>query len=57
MREENRPMVVIFPLQNIYMESHARRHGERVEDMREHLRGQISYLLALDAQVCDTIWA
>ena len=50
-------VVIIFASQYIDVQSYASGDCERVEDVWEHLRREVSYLLPLDAQVRNTVWA
>ncbi len=46
-------MMVVLPAEHVDMQRHARRDGERVEDVREHLRREVPDLFAFDAEVGD----
>ena len=56
-KETNIPMMVVFTAQDIHMQRHTGRHGKRVEDVREHLRGEVPDLLAFDAEVAHAVRA
>ena len=47
-------MVILTP-ENIDMQSDSCCEGERLEDVREHLGGEVSNLLALHLEVCNTV--
>ena len=51
------PVMVVLAAQDVSVQSTARRHGEGVEYVREHLCREITDLFALDAEVGDAIWA
>ena len=48
-------MVVVLPAQDVDVQRHASCDGERVEDVREHLRGEVADLLALEAELDDAV--
>ena len=50
-------MVVVLAAEHVDVKRHAGRHGERVEDVREHLRREVPDLLALQLQVRNAVWA
>jgi hypothetical protein len=50
-------VVVVLAAQDVYMQRAARRHGEGMEYVREHLCREITDLFASDAQVGHAIWA
>ena len=51
------PVMVVITAEYIDVQCHAGRHGKRVEDVRDHLCGEVSYLLALDAEVAHAVGA
>lgn len=48
-------MIVLSP-NHVDVQRHACSHGKRVEDVRQHLRGEVANLLSLQLQVCDAEW-
>ncbi len=51
------PMMIILPAQNIDVQCHAGRDGERVKDMRDHLRRQVPYFLPFQAELGNAVWS
>jgi hypothetical protein len=47
--------MVVLAAQNVYMQRASRRHCKGVKYVRDHLRGEITDLFALDAQVGHAI--
>ena len=50
-------VVIVLPSEYVDVQSDARSDREGVEDMREHLRREVRYLLALELQVRNAVWA
>ena len=50
-------MVIVRAPQNVDVQRAAGRHGEGVEDVREHLRAEVADLFALDAEIGKAVWA
>ena len=48
--------MVVLPAQDVDVQRDASRDGEGIEDVREHLRGEVADLLALELEVGDAVW-
>ena len=48
-------MVVVLATEHVDVECYTRSNRERVEDVRQHLSGEVSDLLALELQVRHTV--
>ena len=49
-------MVIVLSAQDVDVQRDASRDGEGIEDVREHLRGEIADLLALELEVGNAVW-
>lgn len=49
------PVMIILTSENVDVQRHPGGHGKGVEDMGEHLRREVSQLLALDTEVRDAV--
>jgi len=47
-------MMVVFAPEDIDVKSYAGCHCKRMEDMRDHLRREVSNLLAFQSELSDT---
>jgi hypothetical protein len=48
-------MIVLTP-QDIDMHRAPGCDSERIKDVREHLRREVTNLLALETEICHTVW-
>ena len=51
------PVVIVLSTKDVDMKSDASSYRERVENVREHLRREITDLFSLEAKVGDAIWS
>ena len=51
------PVVIILPTKDVDMKSDASSYRKRIEDVREHLRREITDLFSLETKVGDAIWS
>ena len=49
-------MVILTP-ENVNVQGDTRCEGERLEDVWEHLGGEVSNLLAFHFEICNAVWA
>ena len=51
------PVVIVLSTKDVDMKSDASSYRKRIEDVREHLRREITDLFSLETKVGDAIWS